>query len=208
MRNYIYARMSSNDRKKLQKQIDKVVDYCEWNGIKVDEIYRECFSGRDAYDFKNEERKELNALLKVIDNGDLIVCQSVSRLSRRGCEFVKRALDIIRGKGANIYFIIEALYSGNENDIGMILIKANEAKEHNYMFSELQKERHRIKKLNEIKQEKLRGKKKNNELVAIAIEDYINGCGNRTKTAICDKYNMSRATFDKYLREYEGVKEK
>jgi len=197
--NYIYARMSSNDKTKLTRQIEKVSDFCNYNEIKVDAIFKECFSGRDAYDFKNEQRKELNRLLRNIGDGDLIICQSVSRLSRRGKAFVKLALELIHEKGANIYFIIENLLSSEDTE-NMILIRADEATRHNYMFSELQKDRYRHKVIKEHSTKQ--GKKKNEKLIKVAIDEFIQGCGNRSKTQICEKYKISRPTFDKYLKAF------
>jgi len=69
------------------------------------------------------------------------------------------------------------------------------------MFSELQKDRYRHKIIQEYSTKQ--GKKKNDTLIKIAINDFIQGCGNRSKTQICNKYKISRPTFDKYLRKYQ-----
>lgn len=191
--------MSSNDKTKLNKQVAKVVDFCNYYNYKIDKIFKECFSGRDSYDYENELRVELGNLMKKLKKDDLIFCQSISRLSRKGRKFVKFVIDYIHNKGANVYFIAEKIYSSEEN-IHEILLLADKAKEHNYMLAELQKERYR---LNEKQKQMIRGKKKDFEVVKVAIDDYIGGCGNRTKKAICNEYHLSRPTFDKYLKLYQ-----
>jgi DNA invertase Pin-like site-specific DNA recombinase len=201
MKIYVYARMSSNDESKLQKQIDSVLWFCQSNGFTVSRVFKEMFSGYFKFqDYSEEERKSLAELMKCVKSGDLIIMQSVSRLSRQGSRFVEYVIDYITKKGANIYFIIEDIFTSRENK-KMILQFADEATKHDYKSEELKNNgRVRRKVISRYQQQ---GKKIDDDYMKIAVEDYIQGCGNRSKTMICKKYKVSRPTFDKYLTLYK-----
>ena len=200
MRVFIYARMSSNDNVKLQKQIDSVKWFCQYNGFDVAHVFKEMFTGYFKYeDYSNELRVALAEMMKCVNTGDLIIMQSVSRLSRQGSKFVKFVIDFIMNKGANIYFIVEDIFTSEEN-MDMILDYADKATKHNYMLKELQQMGRIRRKIASHYQQQ--GKKIDEKYIKIAVEDFIQGCGNRSKKLICDKYKISRPTFDKYLKLY------
>ena len=92
---YGYARISSKVQN-IERQIRNIKNECP-NAIIVQEI----FSGR-----KFQERKELQKLLKVVKNGDTIIFDSVSRMSRNAVDGFKLYKDLFL-KGVNLVFIKE-----------------------------------------------------------------------------------------------------
>ena len=88
--NVIYSRVSNTKQKNdLQKQKQILLDYCNSNGIIIDEIYEEIASGM------NEERIQLNKLTdKVINNEiDTIYIKYKDRLTRFGYEYFKNLFE-------------------------------------------------------------------------------------------------------------------
>ena len=88
--NVIYSRVSNTKQKNdLQKQKQILLDYCNSNGIIIDEIYEEIASGM------NEERIQLNKLIdKVINNEiDTIYITYKDRLTRFGYEYFKNLFE-------------------------------------------------------------------------------------------------------------------
>ena len=88
--NVIYSRVSNTKQKNdLQKPKQILLDYCNSNGIIIDEIYEEIASGM------NEERIQLNKLIdKVINNEiDTIYITYKDRLTRFGYEYFKNLFE-------------------------------------------------------------------------------------------------------------------
>ena len=88
--NVIYSRVSNTKQKNdLQKQKQILLDYCNSNGIIIDEIYEEIASGM------NEERIQFNKLIdKVINNEiDTIYITYKDRLTRFGYEYFKNLFE-------------------------------------------------------------------------------------------------------------------
>ena len=73
-----YARVSTTDQN-LARQIDIL---CA-NGVKEENIYKESISGAKRH------RPELNHLQTVLRTGDVIVIESLSRLSRTSCDLLE-----------------------------------------------------------------------------------------------------------------------
>lgn len=79
----VYARVSSSaQRKDLDRQVERLVHYCNANGWGVDAVYKEVASGL------NDKRKRLVALLedKTITR---IVVEHKDRLSRFGVNYIE-----------------------------------------------------------------------------------------------------------------------
>lgn len=75
---YLYARVSSQNQNLKRQQLLK-------EKYNVDKIFEEKVSG------KNTDRPKLQLLLEIVDEGDTVVCESYSRLSRS----TKDLLDIV-----------------------------------------------------------------------------------------------------------------
>jgi len=208
----IYARMSNRDKEKLQKQVDSVLYFCEYMGYEVKIIFKEGFSGRykSGYseyhifeDYSNELRKEFNRMIEYVQDGDLIIMQTVSRLSRQGRKHFEKLMDSITSKGASIYFIIEDIITSDENR-ETILQMADLATKNDYRLQDLKDAGNNMKNILNFRQQQ--GKKIDPKYIQLAIKDYINRNGSMNKIQTTEKYKISRPTFDKYLNEY--LKEK
>lgn len=88
--NVIYSRVSNTKQKNdLQKQKQILLDYCNSNGIIIDEIYEEIASGM------NEERIQLNKLIDKVINNEIntIYITYKDRLTRFGYEYFKNLFE-------------------------------------------------------------------------------------------------------------------
>lgn len=81
-----YVRVST-DKQDEQRQVKEILDYCKSKGLGAPVIVQEVASGA-------KDRPELEALLKRIGKGDMLVVSEFSRLTRRG---VPELLAIARG---------------------------------------------------------------------------------------------------------------
>ena len=84
--NVIYARVSSTKQADdLSKQIEIVKSYAISNGVKIDKVYKDIASGM------NENRKELNSMLREIFAGniDKVFVSYKDRLTRFGFDYFK-----------------------------------------------------------------------------------------------------------------------
>ncbi len=92
---YGYCRVSTA-KQKISRQITNIKNY-DSNAI----IYQEAYTGTKLY-----ERKEFNKLLKRVKQGDTIVFDSVSRMSRNADDGINLYLDLF-DKGINLVFLKE-----------------------------------------------------------------------------------------------------
>ena len=206
---YIYARMSSKDKEKLDNQIDCVSYFCEYMGYEVSRIFKEYYSVTGKHkreDYSGEERKALAELMKTVSDDDLVIMQSISRLSRQGKKFFGYVMDYITNKGANIFFIIEDILTSEANR-EKILDYAEQATKNDYKREELKRNGWIRKRIIEHQEEQQQGKKIRMNYIELAIEDYIEKSGKINKTIICRKYQISRPTFDKYLKIFQQKKQ-
>lgn len=83
----IYARVSSHDQKEdLNRQIERLKNYCAYNGMKVSGIYSEIASGL------NQNRKKLNYILNT-NTIKTIVVENNDRLTRFGFNLIQSTLN-------------------------------------------------------------------------------------------------------------------
>lgn len=84
----VYARVSSSENKSnLERQKQRLLDYCSAKGYKVSKIITEIGSGL------NDERKKLESLL--IDKSiDVIIVEHKDRLARFGLNYINKLLEI------------------------------------------------------------------------------------------------------------------
>ena len=74
---YGYCRVAFADDEEMAEQVRLVGDYCRDNGITVDKYF--CDNGVSGLTL---DRKGLNALLEVLQDGDVVVVRDIARLSR------------------------------------------------------------------------------------------------------------------------------
>lgn len=95
MKIYGYCRISKKTQS-IDRQIRNITDL-----YKDAIIYKEAYTGTKVYG-----RKQFEALLKKVDTGDMIVFDSVSRMSRNADEGIKIYFDLY-DKGVNLVFLKE-----------------------------------------------------------------------------------------------------
>lgn len=92
----VYARVSSSENKdNLEKQADRLINYCNAKGWKVDRVVKEIGSGL------NDNRKLLEKLL-VDKSVTKIVVEHSDRFSRFGMNFIEKLME---GQGRSIEII-------------------------------------------------------------------------------------------------------
>lgn len=74
---YGYCRVAFADDEEMAEQVRLVGDYCRNNGLTVDKYF--CDNGVSGLTL---DRKGLNELLKVLQDGDTVVVKDIARLSR------------------------------------------------------------------------------------------------------------------------------
>jgi DNA invertase Pin-like site-specific DNA recombinase len=74
---YGYCRVALANEEEMAEQVRLVGDYCRDNGLTVDKCF--CDNGISGLTL---DRKGLNELLKVLQEGDVVVVRDIARLSR------------------------------------------------------------------------------------------------------------------------------
>lgn len=74
---YGYCRVALANKEEMEEQLKMVEDYCKNNGLNLHKCF--CDNGASGLSL---DRKGLNGLLDVLQNGDVIVMKNMSRLSR------------------------------------------------------------------------------------------------------------------------------
>lgn len=92
-----YVRVSTQTQR-YDRQIKNILDYA--GELSIEKIYREKFTGTKV------ERPEFQKLLKVVKSGDVIIFDSVSRMSRDAQEGFEIYMDLFT-KGIELVFIKE-----------------------------------------------------------------------------------------------------
>lgn len=80
---YGYCRVVFADEEEMAKQIKLVGDYCRDNGLTVDKYF--CDNGVSGLTL---DRKGLNELLEVLQDGDVVVVRDMARLSRSSSQYI------------------------------------------------------------------------------------------------------------------------
>ena len=89
-KNIIYARVSTSKQKDdLKKQIQILNDFCNSNGVIIDEIFTEMASGM------NEDREEFNKIIDLVINKEIdkIYITFEDRLTRFGFKYFENLFD-------------------------------------------------------------------------------------------------------------------
>ena len=80
---YGYCRVASANEEDMAEQVKLVGDYCKDNGLTVDKYF--CDNGVSGLTL---DRKGLNGLLKIVQDGDVVVVRDVARLSRSSLQCI------------------------------------------------------------------------------------------------------------------------
>ena len=81
---YGYCRVAFADEEAMTEQVRLVGDYCRDHGLKVDKYF--CDNGASGLSM---DRKGLNELLEVLQDGDTVVIRDIARLSRSCSQCLK-----------------------------------------------------------------------------------------------------------------------
>ena len=93
--NYAYIRVSTTNQDERRQEISL-------ENFKIDKVYCDKLSG------KNSDRVKLNKLRLVVKNGDMIYCESISRLGRNVDDLRKLVEEFVI-KGVTVHFIKEGV---------------------------------------------------------------------------------------------------
>ena len=74
---YGYCRVAFADEEEMAQQVRLIGDYFRDNGLTVDEYF--CDNGASGLTL---DRKGLNGLLEVLQDGDVVIVRDIARLSR------------------------------------------------------------------------------------------------------------------------------
>lgn len=83
---FIYCRVSTKKQQEsgnLQRQQERLMQYCQDKGYKVVTVYEEVAGGL------NDHRRELTKMFRNLSEADFIVVEHEDRLARFGCSYLK-----------------------------------------------------------------------------------------------------------------------
>lgn len=102
---FIYARVSSNDRKKeLDYQVDRIRQFANGKGLTISNVFKEVASGM------NDNRKQLWKMLDA--NPSIIIVENKDRLTRFGFNYIDKLL-----KKLNVQLIVMNNDQTDEQDL-------------------------------------------------------------------------------------------
>lgn len=185
-----YARVST-----MEQSLDLQLDALLKEGIPQKNIYT------DKVSSTKEVRKSLSKLLKYVRDGDTIVVWKLDRLARSLIHFTN-LMTKLKEKGVRFRSITEPFIDTTEksshSEFIINIFAALAQLERDIIIERtkagLESERRRGKVLGAPK-----GLSKKNQQKAVLCEEYFND-GVLTVTEICERMNISRATYYKYLR--------
>ena len=185
-----YARVST-----MEQSLDLQLDALLKEGIPQKNIYT------DKVSSTKEVRKSLSELLKYVRDGDTIVVWKLDRLARSLIHFTN-LMTRLKEKGVRFRSITEPFIDTTEksshSEFIINIFAALAQLERDIIIERtkagLESARRRGKVLGAPK-----GLSKKNQQKAVLCEEYFNN-GVLTVTEICERLNISRATYYKYLR--------
>lgn len=74
---YGYCRVALRSDEEIAQQCKMIDDCCQENGMKVDKFF--CDNGVSGLKF---DRKALQRMLKILQDGDIVIVKDIARLSR------------------------------------------------------------------------------------------------------------------------------
>jgi len=185
-----YARVST-----MEQSLDLQLDALLKEGIPQKNIYT------DKVSSTKEVRKSLSKLLKYVRDGDTIVVWKLDRLARSLIHFTNL---MTKSKGEGVRFrsitepFIDTTEKSSHSEFIINIFAALAQLERDIIIERtkagLESARRRGKILGAPK-----GLSKKNQQKAVLCEEYFND-GVLTVTEICERLNISRATYYKYIR--------
>ncbi|MDK9431084.1 recombinase family protein [Gallibacterium anatis] len=208
----IYMRVSTEEQD-LQRQ-DKLIEDAKQKGFYVVAVYREKISGTTEW----EKRPELSRLIGDLQQNDVVIAESIDRLTRLEPKKALELIDAIQSKGAKIqvpevfdmntlsqsiggqasvfdpHFLMSDLFSALQNMFFKLAVSVA------YNDYQKRKERQHQGIALARKQRKYRGRQPNIELHNAIIEQRKNGTTIKKTAAIL---NTSESTVLRVWRKYK-----
>lgn len=208
----IYMRVSTEEQD-LQRQ-DKLIEDAKQKGFYVVAVYREKISGTTEW----EKRPELARLIEDLQQNDVVIAESIDRLTRLEPKKALELIDAIQSKGAKIqvpevfdmntlsqsiggqasvfdpHFLMSDLFSALQNMFFKLAVSVA------YNDYQKRKERQHQGIALARKQRKYRGRQPNIELHNAIIEQRKNGTTIKKTAAIL---NTSESTVLRVWRKYK-----
>ncbi|HDX1167832.1 resolvase [Pasteurella multocida] len=208
----IYMRVSTEEQD-LQRQ-DKLIEDAKQKGFYVVAVYREKISGTTEW----EKRPELSRLISDLQQNDVVIAESIDRLTRLEPKKALELIDAIQSKGAKIqvpevfdmntlsqsiggqasvfdpHFLMSDLFSALQNMFFKLAVSVA------YNDYQKRKERQHQGIALARKQRKYRGRQPNIELHNAIIEQRKNGTTIKKTAAIL---NTSESTVLRVWRKYK-----
>lgn len=104
---YGYIRVST-DKQTVENQRFEIMNFANGTNIKIDKWIEETISGNMAV-----EKRELGALLKKLNKGDILISSEISRLGRN-LMMIMSILNICMQKGIHVWTIKDNYRLGND----------------------------------------------------------------------------------------------
>lgn len=100
---FAYLRVSTQDQV-LDRQMDAIEAYAKAHGLTIDRVFEEKASGKST-----ATRPELNRMLEQLREGDTVIVNDLSRLSRSVRDTLRLAEDVFQAQGVNLVSIRESI---------------------------------------------------------------------------------------------------
>ena len=201
---FAYVRVSSE-----QQNIDRQIDTMKSLGIVDRDIFVDKASGKDI------NRPQYQTLKAIIREGDTVVFDSITRLSRNMAD-IKKEYEWFNQHGVNMQFVKEPMLNTSNNTKDVMKQAINDIIL-TLLGAFAQQERESIKQRQEegIKAAKARGKhlgRPKAELSPIQRKKFEElypkwKAGEITATAMMKELDLKRTTFYKFVKGYEMCKE-
>ena len=165
----------------------------ELKQFKLDECFIDHASGKDT------ARPQLQAAMKHLRKGDMLVVHSMDRLARN-LDDLRKVVKELTGRGVAIQFIKESLtFTGEDSPMSNLLLSVMGA------FAEFERSliRERIKEGIAVAKQKGKYKGRKPSLDAASVAELVArdvANGQKHRTALAKEFGISRETLYQYLR--------
>lgn len=187
---YGYARVSTEDQ-----CLDRQIDALQAAGVKGENIYKEKMSGAKS------SRPKLNALLDVVEDGDIVVIEALNRLGRSSSDLIS-LMQMLNAKGVKLKSLKESLDMSSPTGVMMSQLLAILAEFERSVI---------VQRVNEgLQAARARGRVGGRPATPQKVIDKalaMYDLHNLTVSEICRACAISRPTLYKALRQREDKKE-
>jgi DNA invertase Pin-like site-specific DNA recombinase len=162
------------------------------DGVQLDEVFEDKASGKST-----AQRPALEAMLKHVRNGDVVLCHSMDRMARN-LDDLRRIVLGLTDRGVQVQFMKEGLsFAGEDNALSKLLLSVMGA------FAEFERSLILERQREGIAVAKLLGRykgrsRKLSQQAAVNLRARIES--GATKSLVAQEFGISRETLYKYLK--------